>query len=131
MLDIFVDMHQYKKIDEAGAKAQSASDRVDSVNDQIRILEAMIGEQRLIIQSLCELLIDNNTLIKQKLFEKMNEVDIRDGIADGKIGTSHASVCEKCFRRYNFKVNKCQYCGNINSTPLTTTDEYKASIKIN
>lgn len=129
MFDIFVDMHQYKKIGEAQSKAQSASDKVDSVNDYIKRLETQIDEQKLIIQALAEILVIKGVISKDDLLEKIKEVDVRDGRVDGKIGSNSNSKCDSCGRSYNVRINKCQYCGHENNTAATLSIDYKKTIR--
>ena len=129
MLDIFVDMHQYKKIGDAQSKAQSAADKVEFVNDFIKRLETQIDEQKLVIQALVELLISKRIFDKNVLLDKIKEIDGRDGSVDGKIGNNSNAKCESCKRSYNIKINKCLYCGHENSTYATISNVYKKSIK--
>lgn len=129
MIELLVDFHQYKRIGDAQAKAQSASDKVESLDDYIKRLEGTIMEHKLLIQALCEVIIEKEIISKEKLLEKIYDIDIRDGKADGKSGTKHAASCEKCGRSYSNKNNKCLYCENVNATSSSVTDDYKSSIK--
>ena len=129
MLDIFVDLHQYKKIGDAAAKAQSASDKVESVNDYIKRLETEISELKLIMQSMAEILLDKNVCIKEDLINKIKEVDARDGHIDGKISSNGNSKCDLCGRPFNIKINKCQYCGNSKEISPTVMSDYRKNIK--
>jgi len=57
-----------------------------------------------------ELLRDNGTFDEEQLMDKIEEVDLRDGRADGKIGPTPIA-CPECKRRANSRRQKCMYCG--------------------
>ncbi|MEM7254784.1 MAG: hypothetical protein AAF493_25510, partial [Pseudomonadota bacterium] len=85
-MSVFIDMHQYRRIAEAERDASTAknkSERVDSKMDQ---LERRVDRLTLAAQALWELLRDTTSLTDGDVFEKMEEIDLRDGRRDGKIG---------------------------------------------
>ena len=47
---------------------------------------------------------------ESELIEKVKEIDLRDGIQDGKVSLS-LTICPQCSRRYNTNANRCLYCG--------------------
>ncbi|MCY7361367.1 MAG: hypothetical protein LH629_04755 [Ignavibacteria bacterium] len=123
MLDILLDIHQYKKIGDAQAKAQSASDKVNSVNDRINQLEKQIDLLYLVNQAYVELFSEKLNISETNILEKIEEIDLRDGLKDGKIG-NYGVKCEKCNRSYNKKLNKCLYCGYINESNVSILNSY-------
>ena len=117
MLDVLLDVNQYKQIGEAKAAAQSAQDRVSSVNERIDALEKRIESLIMFSQAIAEILEEKAGLKQAELLQKIEEIDMRDGVKDGKIGTGGGRKCEKCNRGYNSKLNKCLYCGYVRDLP--------------
>ena len=64
-----------------------------------------------------ELIRDRMNLTDADLERLANEVDMRDGQADGKI-TAQAVRCPSCSRVCNSKHHKCLYCGQLFEKPL-------------
>ena len=61
-------------------------------------------------QALWELLREETALSDEDLRNKMREVDLRDGNADGRLRPV-AVACEKCDRPVNSRRRTCLYCG--------------------
>lgn len=82
----------------------------DNSRERIRELEHQIGRLQLMNQALWELLRERLHLTDTELEAKANEVDLRDGIQDGKISDT-ALQCPSCGRVSSSKHWKCLYCG--------------------
>jgi hypothetical protein len=83
---------------------------------QIRELEHQVQRLALMNQALWELLRDRAKLTDADLEAKAQEVDMRDGKADGKI--THGPLrCPSCSRVSNSKHWKCMYCGEEFAKP--------------
>ena len=88
-------------------------------------LEQTLGQKvdRLILVSkaIWELVRDSNKLSDQALFEKVKEIDLRDGTVGGKI-VHTPKPCPKCGRTVSTKTGRCMYCGTTVpfATPLDT-----------
>ena len=112
-MDIF-DLYQQKRIWDAESKAASAgrdaSQASERVETEVRRLEAKIDGLALISEALWELLRERAQLTDDDIRKKMEEIDLRDGIADGKI-TSVATTCTKCQRKTFTRSPVCMYCG--------------------
>ena len=119
MLEILLDIYQYKKIGEAEAKAQSAHDKVSSAHDRISALEKRIDSLALFAQAVAEILEEKAGLHQDELLKKIEEIDLRDGNKDGRISVGGGLKCEECKRTYNFRLNKCLYCGHVRVGPRT------------
>lgn len=61
-------------------------------------------------QAMWELVSERLRLTEADLERKAQEVDMRDGKADGKMST-HPLRCPKCGRVSNSRHKKCLYCG--------------------
>lgn len=73
-------------------------------------------------QALGELLRDATGMTDAAVFEKMREVDLRDGKLDGKMG-AQPIPCAHCGRTTNDHRKACLFCGK----PLTGGDILKRS----
>ena len=82
----------------------------DDRRQQIRELEHQVARLQLMNQALWELLRERAKLTDADLERKAQEVDLRDGVQDGKI-TNTALKCPTCGRVSSSKHWKCLYCG--------------------
>lgn len=83
----------------------------------IRDLQNQIDRLCLLNQALWELLQERLNVTDAALEAKAQEVDLRDGKADGKI-SEVAVRCPTCQRVCNSKHDKCIYCGTLFQKPM-------------
>ncbi len=57
-----------------------------------------------------ELLQQHGNVTDQQLVAKIQEIDLRDGVLDGKM-SKPAAKCSACGRVNNATRNRCMYCG--------------------
>lgn len=114
-MDIFVDMHQYGRINQAQSDATSAKQKADQFDQRLSEIERRADRQALAAQALWEILRERLELSDEEVFAKMTEIDMRDGVADGKI-RSRVMNCTSCGRPINSARPKCIYCGKVNET---------------
>ncbi|MBI4560369.1 MAG: hypothetical protein HY706_22505 [Candidatus Hydrogenedentes bacterium] len=89
------------------------SQRTAAVPDhssRIKELEHHIGRITLLNQALWELLREKLNLTDPELERRVNDIDMRDGVQDGRI-TNTALQCPRCHRVSSSKHWKCLYCG--------------------
>ena len=101
----------------ATSSAQHTSHQVASVNTKVKELEHQVERMALLNQALWELLRDKLGLSDADLERMAQEVDLRDGVADGKI-TAQAVKCPACQRVNNSRRGRCMYCGQLFESPL-------------
>ena len=82
----------------------------------VRELEFQITRLLLVNQAMWELLRDRIGITDADLERKMQEVDMRDGVQDGRI-TFGPVRCPSCNRVSNSKQSKCLYCGQLFEKP--------------
>lgn len=109
MFDLW-DIYQHKQIREAQAQADSARSQVDRMADELRRLEARSDRLALVCQALWELLRERAGLSENDLIQRMQQIDLRDGTADGRM-TPVPVECPSCHRRSNSRRDECVYCG--------------------
>lgn len=94
--------HTEARIAEMQAAAQTAS--------ALRDLEFEVARQKLLMQAMWELIRDRARLTDADLEAKAQEIDLRDGVQDGRI-TDGPLRCPSCGRVSNSKHWRCLYCG--------------------
>lgn len=91
----------------AEAAATKAARRQQRENDE---LEERLDKLTLICHAMWELLRDRAKMSEADLMEKVQQLDLRDGVPDGKV-TARVSQCPKCDRTMSPRHKKCLYCG--------------------
>lgn len=87
------------------------------VSSRVRELEHQVARLSLLNQALWELLRDRLGLSDAELERLARDVDLRDGIEDGKI-TVTPLECPNCGRISSSKHWKCLYCGQLFEKPV-------------
>ena len=86
---------------------------ISAAGSEVRVyverLEHKINSLALACQALWELLKENTDLSEEVLAERMQQIDLRDGVADGKI-THTVIECPKCGRKTTRRHAICMYC---------------------
>ena len=82
----------------------------------VRELEFQVARLLLVNQAMWELLRDRLGITDADLERKMQEVDMRDGVQDGRI-TFGPVRCPACKRVSNSRYSKCLYCGQLFEKP--------------
>ena len=77
---------------------------------EVRLLQQDIERLKLLNQALWELIRDRTDLTDALLAEKAQEVDLRDGVADGRM-TQMRLKCPSCGRVSSSRHWRCLYCG--------------------
>ena len=93
--------------DSAAAKSQASQ-----AAERVRILEANLSKVLMINEALWEILRDKLDLTDEDLNAKLYEIDMRDGVLDGKNQRS-ISECPSCQRKVSPRHPACIYCGQI------------------
>ena len=102
---------------EAVSRSQNVESRVNSTERDVRELQRQVDSIALACQAMWELLADRNGLTDTDLSQRMQEVDLRDGKADGKM-TKVTRSCPACDRPVNPRRKQCIYCGEQMSQNL-------------
>lgn len=107
MLDPF-DLFGSLRADEA-TRLEGQSN-IDRLSAEVRRLESRADRLALVCQALWELLRERTDLTDSDLIKRVHEVDLRDGVADGRM-TPMPVVCPACQRQSTSKRDECLYCG--------------------
>lgn len=87
----------------AKADAQDAQYRV-------RVLEEQLEQTMLGLAAFWALVSDRLQITEENLIEKMTEIDLKDGVQDGRL-KKHPVTCSHCQKTVSSKYIKCFYCG--------------------
>lgn len=91
----------------AGREAKRTADRTSRAQDE---LEERVESLALTCQALFEILAERTGVTQDQLAAKIEEIDLRDGVKDGKF-RPQPLVCSDCGRRTARKRDRCMYCG--------------------
>lgn len=110
VMSLFWEFHQDSRISSAEGAADQAATQVKRLERRLRELERRFDRTSLACQALWELVRERAELSDSDLHKRMTEIDLRDGIRDGKIATT-VLVCPNCGNRSNSRRQQCIYCG--------------------
>lgn len=111
-MDIFIDNHQYHQINQANAEVEKTKNKVQRQDDELQKLRKQVDRMSLANQAMWELMRQTNGLSDEHILAKMEEIDLRDGSIDGKIGIQILD-CPQCGRKTNSRRLTCVFCGTI------------------
>ena len=100
-----------------GQSAARAESVARSAEKRVRVIEANLAKTLMICESLWELLRDKHGWTDQALYKKLHEVDMRDGVLDGK-NQRKAVDCPDCGHKVSPRHQACIYCGRVIDTSV-------------
>ncbi len=115
-------LSQHFRMAEARTQAMNAKSEAESARRDVDDLHRQVDTLTLTCQALFETLRDHFGLPEEMLLAKLEEIDLRDGVADGKI-TRQPVNCPNCGRRSSSRRRNCLYCGERMKFPLASGDE--------
>ncbi|MBW8017515.1 MAG: hypothetical protein FVQ82_15155 [Planctomycetes bacterium] len=96
-----------------GSQAASrAESKATAVECQVKALRADLARSLMISEALWELLRDRAKLTEEDLHKKLYEIDMRDGVLDGK-NQRKAQKCPDCEHMVSSRHPACIYCGKV------------------
>ncbi len=95
---------------EARLEVSRGAIKATKARHQMRDLTDRLDKLLLVNMAMWELLKDRTELTEEDLMTKVQQIDLRDGRADGKISKTVAK-CPKCGRTMSPRHKKCLYCG--------------------
>lgn len=104
---------------QAPMPSMAAGDKtaIEDSKSRVRDLEHEVDRLKLLNQALWELLREKLKITDAELEMRIADVDMRDGIKDGKM-TTVALKCPSCSRVSSSKHWKCLYCGQEFEKPV-------------
>lgn len=105
---MFWDIFQHLRTSDAKSTASGANVRSHSNRTDIGHLNEKIESLSLLTQAMWEML-EENGFSRTELERKIEEIDLRDGVRDGRVtGSTH---CPECGHRLRQNRINCYWCG--------------------
>jgi hypothetical protein len=96
-----------------GSQAASrAESKATTIEHQVKRLHADLARSLMISEALWELLSEKEGLTEVDLHKKLYEIDMRDGVIDGK-NQRKAQKCPACEHMVSARHPACIYCGKV------------------
>jgi len=111
MIDLLWDLHQERRIGEAQDSANHAARKATDFQERVRFLEDRLDRMLLQNMAMWSLLRDSMGLTDQDLLNRVQEIDLQDGVADGKVTRTSPTTCPRCQRAFSPRHRRCLYCG--------------------
>ena len=105
----------------SGGSSARAQSKVRSDESKVKHLEATVAKLLMINEALWEIVRDKFGMSDEDLNDKIYEVDMRDGAADGK-NQRKASKCPNCNHMVSSRHTACLYCGHVMDTSVFTME---------
>ena len=96
----------------AHGKSSRAERKAGDAVARIRMLETNLAKSLMISEALWELPRDRTKLTEKHLYDKLYQIDMRDGVLDGKNQRSIAE-CPDYKRKVSPRHPACIYCGHV------------------
>jgi len=112
MFDLLWDLHQERRIGEAQESAGQAARKATDFQERVRFLEERVDRVVLLNMALWSLLRERARLSDQDLMARMEQIDLQDGVADGKVTRTGPTTCPQCSRTFSPRHRRCLYCGH-------------------
>lgn len=111
MIDLLWDLHQERRISDVQEGTNSAARKATDFQERVRFLEDRVD--RLLLQNMAiwSLLRDSIGLTDQDLINRVEQIDLQDGVADGKVTRTGPTTCPRCQRSFSPRHRRCLYCG--------------------
>lgn len=84
--------------------------KANEQQNKIRDLEKRLDHLTIYVQAMWELIRENTRLEDSDIEVRVQEIDLRDGKADGKINAL-VRLCPACERKNSSTKKQCIYCG--------------------
>lgn len=105
------DLFQQVQISGAQKSANNASLAANIAQVDIEVLQGQIQTLALANHAMWELLSDRLGVTEGELLNKMSEIDLRDGVADGKLTAKAIANCSDCGKPIKRHRPNCYWCG--------------------
>lgn len=105
----------------AAHAAARAEGKARDVESQLGRLRDNLAKSMLIHEALWELIRDKHGLTEKDLYQKLYEIDMRDGALDGQ-NQRKPAPCPNCGRMVSPRHASCLYCGQVMETSVFTIE---------
>jgi len=113
MTGLFWELHQSRQIGQAQSTAERAASKSDKVKWDVLGLQRRLEKLTLVNMAMWSLLQERTGLTEDDLIERVRQIDLSDGRADGKV-RKEVARCGQCGRVMSRRHQDCMYCGAQN-----------------
>ena len=103
-------MKEFRQDIEIDNARKDATRRDAELSVELRGLRKKVGQLQLVSRALCELVSEHTNIEIDAIIERIEEIDLRDGTANGKL-VRPVVECPRCRRPVKTEQSKCLYCG--------------------
>ena len=89
----------------------------EELESRLESVDSRLQQVTMRLEAVCELLVARGAVGEAELLEKLREIDLRDGIEDGRNVAPQVQVCGKCGRT---RVGQHRFCAHCGSDALQT-----------
>ncbi len=93
--------------------AYEAGDKANNAERQVEYMKQDIERLLMITEALWKLLQKANGYTDEELKALINEIDLRDGVLDGRVTKKESLPCPSCQRLSSVRHLRCIYCGQV------------------
>jgi hypothetical protein len=97
----------------AARAADMAAKKATDARSDVQAMRAAIDKLILVDRALWEIIAESQGLTEEYLLDKVNEIDLRDGVLDGRM-REPVRKCASCGKILQQGYLKCIYCGTKN-----------------
>ena len=97
---------------DAARDSASAQSAARQAQNEVRLLEVNLAKALMINEALWEIIRDKLQLTEDDLNRKLYEIDMRDGVLDGK-NEIPVTECPNCKRKVSNRHPACIYCSTV------------------
>lgn len=108
-MDIW-DISQEAQINDVRRETSRAQNSANEAKSELAAMQRQLDHLTLLCQSMWEVLREETGITEEQFRAKINEIDIRDGKADGKINPQ-VFPCPSCGANCNSARQRCTMCG--------------------
>ena len=102
-------------------KAYNPETKITLLHRQNRILKANLERSFMISHALWEIVRFQCGLTDEDILRKVSEIDLRDGVLDGK-NEGTPTICPGCGQRVSTRNPTCPYCGHVIDESIFNVD---------
>jgi len=94
----------------AEKRANEAMSKVQQAEQDFKRLQEQVEKLTLICMAMWSLIKEKTALTEQDLENRVHEIDLSDGVADGRVQTQ-VRECPQCGKTLSKRLQRCMYCG--------------------
>lgn len=103
--------HESARRTERDLTSTRVSNEATEARSQTDFLRADVEKLLMITEALWSILKEQHGYTDAELIRRVQEIDLRDGILDGKVAKQTQPSCPQCHRTLIRNQPKCLYCG--------------------